>query len=96
MNINRYNSGLNNNSGFIENIGLNVGLIYVLPKNFEFDRFNGILGLASQNDLVKQPEENFYENILQDFSDPNQIFSLKIGREADRTESEFTIGGIDH
>ncbi|CAG8651823.1 3200_t:CDS:2 [Dentiscutata erythropus] len=95
MNINGYNSGLNNDTGIIGNSGLDFGLVDVLPNNFEFDEFDGILGLASQNELVIQPEENFYENIQEDFSDPNQIFSLKIGREADGTESELTIGGID-
>ncbi|CAG8796644.1 22326_t:CDS:2, partial [Dentiscutata erythropus] len=66
MNINGYNSGLNNDTGIIENNGLDFGLVDVLPKNFEFDEFDGILGLASFNELVKQ-SENFYENIQEDF-----------------------------
>ncbi|CAG8828268.1 3338_t:CDS:1, partial [Gigaspora margarita] len=89
MNINGYISGINNH-------GLHFGLVSVLPKSFEFDEFDGIIGLAPENvDLIKPHEENFHDNIIEDFDDPNQIFSLKIGRDADQTESELTIGGID-
>ncbi|CAG8785814.1 11707_t:CDS:2, partial [Gigaspora margarita] len=79
------------------NLGQNFGLVNVFPDNLEFDEFDGILGLASSNEFVKD-ETNVYQNIYYDYgssNSSNEIFSLKIGREADKTESELIIGGID-
>ncbi|RIB04265.1 aspartic peptidase domain-containing protein [Gigaspora rosea] len=70
--------------------------VSVFPKSFEFDEFDGIIGLAPEDDVLITPhEDNFVDNLGEDFVPPNQIFSLKIGRHADQTESELTIGGID-
>ncbi|RIB29504.1 aspartic peptidase domain-containing protein [Gigaspora rosea] len=89
MNVSGYISGINTT-------GLHFGLVSVFPKRFEFDEFDGIIGLAPEDDVLITPhEENFVDNLGEDFLDPNQIFSLKIGRHADQTESELTIGGID-
>ncbi|CAG8759081.1 13806_t:CDS:2, partial [Dentiscutata erythropus] len=75
-------------------LGQNFGLVNVLPKSFENDEFDGILGLATSNEFVEL-ETNVYQNILHDYETKNAIFSLKIGREADEMESELIIGGID-
>ncbi|CAG8730788.1 15463_t:CDS:2, partial [Gigaspora rosea] len=79
------------------NLGQNFGLVNVFPESLEFDEFDGILGLASSNEFVEH-ETNFHENIFFDYGSSNSsnaIFSLKIGREADYTESELIICGID-
>ncbi|CAG8850404.1 43838_t:CDS:2, partial [Gigaspora margarita] len=75
-------------------LGQDFGLANVLPENFKIYEFDGILGLAPYNEFEDQ-EDKFYTNIMLDFKDPYKIFSLKIGRDADKTESELTIGGID-
>ncbi|CAG8819131.1 25693_t:CDS:2, partial [Gigaspora margarita] len=87
MNISGYISGTHNG-------GLHFGLANELPKSIESDEFDGVIGLAPENDGSIN-EDNFINNLGEDFDDPNQIFSLKIGRDADQTESELTIGGID-
>ncbi|CAG8779623.1 14243_t:CDS:2 [Dentiscutata erythropus] len=86
LNINGYTPGYSS--------GQNFGLVNILPESFKNDEFDGILGLAASNEFVKF-EYNVYENILLNYETENAIFSLMIGREADETESELIIGGID-
>ncbi|RIB27782.1 aspartic peptidase domain-containing protein [Gigaspora rosea] len=78
MNISGYISGINN-------FGLHFGLVSVFPESFEFDEFDGIIGLAPEDDdLITPHEDNFIENIGEDFLEYSH-----------QTESELTIGGID-
>ncbi|CAG8521240.1 14050_t:CDS:2 [Cetraspora pellucida] len=68
------------------------GLVSIFPNIFKFTEFDGILGLAITNKF-NPDESNFYNNIYFDYLSP--LFTLKIGREADGTDSELTIGAVD-
>ncbi|CAB4464264.1 unnamed protein product [Rhizophagus irregularis] len=72
------------------------GLAVTLTNDFQRDEFDGMMGMAfnvaSQNDQITLISNLFNDN--NNHFDAQQ-FSFKLGRDADGTEGELTIGGVN-